>query len=302
MGEAASHSTTPINSLPLQSSTASAMDTPRLNAETLANIEKAIPATGTFIGGLLRPMLTNVRDMDWERVNNQIGSLTSEATIATFLAAVQSQVIALSYQDNSSGVKVATNVLGFAGVLLDVITAFLALLSSTILQRHITVVEKQLASMEDATPGQLTKAFHFLTMNDSVLPRDMYRHLYVKGRQRLLVLSKSQEQDQNPNTEMSQWLTMRPESTELNIPLIAASCAHIQSAAFIGDAAGTAMLLGILCFFASVQCLAVATQPPAVWIVSTVICSFILILPAINRFLGLIGISKLSNMGCIGDD
>ncbi|KAF8197824.1 hypothetical protein K438DRAFT_1824704 [Mycena galopus ATCC 62051] len=50
------------------------------------------------------------------------------------------------------------------------------------------------------------------------------------------------------------------------------------------------MLLGILCFFASVQCLAISTQPATVWILSAVICSFVVLLPVVNGFLSLIGI------------
>ncbi|KAJ7792233.1 hypothetical protein B0H14DRAFT_171784 [Mycena olivaceomarginata] len=68
---------------------------------------------------------------DWENAKDNIGALTAEATVATFLAAVQAQLIALSYQDNSTRLKVATNALGFSGLLLDVITACLALLASS---------------------------------------------------------------------------------------------------------------------------------------------------------------------------
>ncbi|KAJ7463684.1 hypothetical protein FB451DRAFT_1265217 [Mycena latifolia] len=224
-------------------------------------------------------LLTRMRNvLDWERIRDQIGSLTSEATIATFLAAAQSQVITLSYQDNSTGVKVATNVLGFAGVLLDVITAFLALLSSTILQRHIGI---------DAFLQQLAEMAHVL--NIAELPPDIFRHLYKKIRQRGKALNPNSNSPQKEtNIDM---LESRPgESARLNIALIAESVRHIQSAAFIGDAAGTAMLWGILCFFASVQCLALSTQPPVVWIVSAVICSFVIVLPVANRVLGLIGI------------
>jgi hypothetical protein len=64
-------------------------------------------------------------------------------------------LVALSYQDNSTGIKVATKALGFAGVLLDVIAAFLALVSSTIFQRHVAITDKQLNSIEDASGDQI---------------------------------------------------------------------------------------------------------------------------------------------------
>ncbi|KAJ7077238.1 hypothetical protein C8R44DRAFT_826256 [Mycena epipterygia] len=238
---------------------------------------------------------------DWETIKAQIGNLASEAAIATFLAAVQSQIIALSYLDNSTGVKVATNILGFSGVLLDVITAFLALLSSTILQRHIAIVEKQLGSIEDASPQQIQevtallytierRGFLAAALSPSSIPPDIRRRLYAKIRTRMVVLSTPHTQDPNTNALQAGGPEESAESAELNISLIPTSFTHIRSAASIGDAAGTAMFLGILCFFASVQCLAISTQPRAVWIVSAVICSFVVVLPVLNRGLGLFGI------------
>ncbi|KAJ7326202.1 hypothetical protein DFH08DRAFT_885051, partial [Mycena albidolilacea] len=77
--------------------------------------------------------------------------VTLTATIglaqATFLAAIQAQLVATSYQDNSTRLKVATNALGFAGLLMGVISACLALLASNILQRHIAIVDKQLTAI-----------------------------------------------------------------------------------------------------------------------------------------------------------
>ncbi|KAJ7512003.1 hypothetical protein B0H11DRAFT_721085 [Mycena galericulata] len=261
----------------------------------LGTLHRALDSGG-FLGfaKALFWLLTHMSDvMEFDRVKAQIISLTSEATIATFLAAVQAQIIALSFQDNSTRVKITTNALAFAGVLLDVIAAFLALLSSTVLQRHITLIEKQLASIEDASPQQLQQIAALLSLDESRLrihgfvPPDIRRRLYAKMRQRLETLSKSERQE--PVTES--WLFQGlEESAELDIRSIPESFKHIQSAAVIGDAAGTAMLNGILCFFASVQCLAISTQPPAVWIVSAVICSYIIILPVSNRILGFVGI------------
>ncbi|KAJ7130375.1 hypothetical protein C8R44DRAFT_872187 [Mycena epipterygia] len=216
--------------------------------------------------GFILAVTSPTHGMEWETIKAQVGYLTSEATIATFLAAVQSQIIALSYGNNSTHVKVATNILGFAGVLLDVIAAFLALLSSTVLQRHIAITRLR------------------AIVSGLLMSPDILRRLLSKMRKRAAVLSKSDSQDANANVlELG-------ESAELNIALIPKSFAHIGNAACIGDAAGTAMLLGILCFFASVQCLAISTQPRAVWITSATICSFVVILPVLNRVLGFFGI------------
>lgn len=63
-------------------------------------------------------------------------------------------LIALSYQDNSTAAHLATNITGFAGILLDVMTAFLALIASTTIQRHISEVEKQLKALENFSEVQ----------------------------------------------------------------------------------------------------------------------------------------------------
>ncbi|KAJ7894157.1 hypothetical protein B0H13DRAFT_2525895 [Mycena leptocephala] len=135
---------------------------------------------------------------------------------ATFLAAVQSQIIALSYQDNSTHLKTATNVLGFAGVLLDVTSACLGLMTSTVLQRHIAVVEKQLDAIEDASPEQLQETLRFLEasrtrgqllaslLSSSAFP-DLLRRILAKVMARAAVLEKQNTDgdggELNPLTE-----------------------------------------------------------------------------------------------------
>ncbi|KAJ7230785.1 hypothetical protein C8J57DRAFT_1481244 [Mycena rebaudengoi] len=81
---------------------------------------------------------------DWETVKREMKALVTKAAIATFLAGVQSQTITLSHQDNSTRVKVATNVLGLAGMLLDVSAACLALVASARQEQRIGAVERQL--------------------------------------------------------------------------------------------------------------------------------------------------------------
>ncbi|KAJ7767367.1 hypothetical protein B0H14DRAFT_3165170 [Mycena olivaceomarginata] len=228
---------------------------------------------------------------DWENARDNVGALTAEATVATFLAAVQAQLIALSYQDNSTRLKVATNALGFAGLLLDVITACLALLASSILQRHIAIVEKQLTAIETATAEQLKD----LTLPSLGLPYalDIRRRISDKTAARLPELQRprpsAEEGDNAPQLINSR--TEIPRSHGPDIRIITESLAQIRNALSIGDSASAAILYGVVCFFASVLCLAVASQPPAVWIVSAVVCSlFFVILPGANYVMGLLGI------------
>ncbi|KAJ7789927.1 hypothetical protein B0H14DRAFT_3891495 [Mycena olivaceomarginata] len=226
---------------------------------------------------------------DWENAKDNIGALTAEATVATFLAAVQAQLIALSYQDNSTRLKVATNALGFAGLLLDVITACLALLASSILQRHIAIVEKQLTAIETATAEQLQD----LKLISRGLPYafDIQRRISDKTAARLPELQRPRPSaEESDNAPQLNSRTEIPRSHGPDIRIITESLAQIRSALSIGDSASAAILYGVVCFFASVLCLAVATQPPAVWIVSAVVCSlFFVILPLGNYVMGLMG-------------
>jgi hypothetical protein len=205
---------------------------------------------------------------------------------------VQSQILALSYQDNSTRVKTATNALGFAGVLLDVITACLALLASTILQRHVAIVENQLTAVDDASQAQLADIWTFLqSAEHRNLSPDIARRFLIRMRVRLTVLAKTLPQDDAHGGDDIRF-TLPMESTQLNVAAISPSLKNIRSATSIGDAAGTAMLFGVLCFFASVLCLAVSTQPPVVWIVSAGTCALVVALPVTNYVLGLAGIRE----------
>jgi hypothetical protein len=209
------------------------------------------------------------------------------------LAAVQSQILALSYQDNSTRVKTAINAFGFAGVLLDVITACLALLASTILQRHVAILENQLAVVDDASQAQLADVWTLLgSAGHRNLSPDIARRFLMKIRARLAVLAKTPPPDDVHGGDDIRF-TLPMESSQLNVAAIPPSLKNIRSATSIGDAAGTAMLFGVLCFFASVLCLAISTQPPVVWIVSAGTCALVVALPTANYFLGLAGIREL---------
>lgn len=194
---------------------------------------------------------------------------------------MQAQIIALSYQNNSTSIEIATNALGFAGVLLDVITAFLALLASTITQRHVQVVERQLNGI-DGLPSQSIVSM----LNEVIMPTQpsLLRIVYPDIRRQ--VVSKCEARLKALQSDSGGASTFQTH-TEISISAIVASCQRIQRLAFIGDAAGTAMLFGIICFLSSVLCLAIASQPTAVWTVSAVACSSILALPLVNRVLGL---------------
>ncbi|KAJ7737533.1 hypothetical protein B0H16DRAFT_104676 [Mycena metata] len=172
----------------------------------LVDIAQAWFSTLVAISGAIRSAAELPRGRDWETVKEQVGDLVSAATIVTFLAGVQSQIIALSYQDSSTRLKTATNALGFTGVLLDVTSACLGLTASTVLQRHIAVVEKQLDAIEDASPEQLQDTMRFLAPSrareglsaSSLFPGefpDVPRRALAKATARAAVLQKQHTED-----------------------------------------------------------------------------------------------------------
>ncbi|KAJ7026774.1 hypothetical protein C8F04DRAFT_1190173 [Mycena alexandri] len=166
---------------------------------------------------------------------------------------------------------VATNALGFTGVILDVAAACIALLASTTLQRYIAVVEKQLDAIQDASPEQLKEIADFINADQLVssAPRtislDVYRRMVGKLGDRLVALHSVPNHGDSEGGEI---LTVEAS----------------------GDAAGIAMQSGVLCFFGSVLCLAIASQPRTVWVSSSVILALITFLPLVLQALGRAGI------------
>ncbi|KAK7464156.1 hypothetical protein VKT23_006322 [Stygiomarasmius scandens] len=98
----------------------------------------------------------------WEDVRGQITALTAEATIATFLAGVQGTILILSVNNatTTSSALIAAKTLSFMGILFDVISAFLALLSSTLLQAKISEVQRLLDGIDHMSFSDLTKLQH----------------------------------------------------------------------------------------------------------------------------------------------
>ncbi|KAF9065001.1 hypothetical protein BDP27DRAFT_1425180 [Rhodocollybia butyracea] len=228
--------------------------------------------------------------MTWDSVRDQQVRLSSVASIATFLAAVQSQIIALSYQDNSTAAHLATNITGFAGILLDVITAFLALLASTTIQHYRSEVEKQLKIFENLSEVEVLSEVQQLEVqehNAGIFP-DLFSSILAKAQTRVLALS-AHPKDDTPilhDASLRLLALMKRGEEQLDLISVKRSCTHIQSMASLVDAMGSTMLFGVLCFIASVLCLAIASQPRSVWVVSVVTCSVVIVFPMTNLAIG----------------
>ncbi|KAK7013643.1 hypothetical protein R3P38DRAFT_3206203 [Favolaschia claudopus] len=197
----------------------------------------------------------------WDHMKGVSAVFVSNAAIATFLAAVQSQIVALSYQENTSRVAVACNALGFAGVLFDGSSGFFALSASTKLERNIAIIEHQLSAIDDASPRQLAQISH-REFERAYADGGLWSRIHKKVTLRMQTLQ-SQRLSQDVEDE-----------TTNNAPLLRAlwlPWEQVQFALALGNLAMLAMKLGTLCFFGSVICLAMSTQPRAVWIVAVVV-------------------------------
>ncbi|KAJ7714262.1 hypothetical protein B0H16DRAFT_1742737 [Mycena metata] len=238
--------------------------------DVLTSMEVSFAVARGALQLILRVRQRILQDASWDTTKGQVAILTAGVTIATFLAAVQSQIVALSYQDNSTRLKIATNALGFAGVLFDVAAACIALLASTTLQRHIAMVEEQLNAIQDASLEQLAEISRVVTsFAPHTVSSDIYHRVLRGVADRLRAL--------------------RDIATPVHSE-IAQAFREIRRVEASGDAAGITMQSGIICFFALVLCLAISTQPRAVWIVSSLACSLVILLPLVVRALGRAGI------------
>lgn len=96
-----------------------------------------------------------------------------------------------------------------------------------------------------------------------------------------------QEQEESPAiAEMKAYgISMEDYKEKLEFEQLRKASHIIDQFRIIGNAAGTAILAGVLCLLGSVICLAVVSQPRSVWIPVVVSCSGIILLPMANRIL-----------------
>jgi hypothetical protein len=206
---------------------------------------------------------------------------------------VQGQTLAFSIQDNSTPLKTAINAFGFAGVLIDVVSAFLALLSSTFVQSSIDRMDQLRDVLAGYTFDQLKELLEWEQFKDVVPKTRMERQFLLEAHIRIQNFQEKSDSGielaTTPQTLGAQRdvviESIRPRHFVIEMRKAGE---RIVTFSIIGDAAGTAMLLGIICFLVSLVCLATDTQPPAVWISAIVACSCIVILPASNCLLATI--------------
>ena len=199
---------------------------------------------------------------------------------ATFLAAVQTQTLSFSIQNNSTHLLIATNTFAFTSVILDVVGAFLAIQSSMLGQAHTDRIDSLHDELLGCTAEELRPVIiqlrQFLRERRAMTTHSLVYHFLMKAIMHLEKLGRDPSQS-GPNGIDNQ-LRLAPNLTD-----VIESAETIVRVSTVGEAAEIATRLGILCFLASVMCLAIATQPPSVWILAVAAYSCIITLPMLNK-------------------
>lgn len=238
----------------------------------------------------------------WDDLKAQLKILNAEAAVATFLAVVQSQILALSIPLITTSIHKATNALGFMGVLFDVIAAFFALLSSTVLQKALSDTERILDRIDALRAEEVGPLWTELTgMPLPPPPLSTIQRIFILGetssglwsamRQSLIIhieakIPTSNERAQEGTTSATHGTSPPFLSTATSpapdLRQLEHHCILIERGCRLGDAAGISILLGVCCFLGSVVCLAKSTQPMSVWIPTIISCSSIVFLPLVK--------------------
>jgi len=259
-------------------------------------LEYFLPLQVSTVFQLLNSMLRSPpedlgRSIEVEVVMTRQGPLKTQASIATFLAAVQAQTLAFSIQDNSTRLKIAINAFAFTGVLLDVVAAFLALQASTLVESYIDCMDNLFRAVMRYTPAELAQVHASLqqTLSPSILAMDPVHVIFVKEVRAHLLrrihirMMKREEIEAGLREEGLGHDGTPPPADTQRLPRDTLEAGRlVYTLNIASDAASVSTRWGIICFLVSVICLAKDTQPPAVWIPAITVCSCATTLPVLK--------------------
>lgn len=179
------------------------------------------------------------------------------------------------------------------GIMFDVIAALLALLSSTVMQTRVSVIDRIISNIEKVNHDQLAAFLGSLgkeSGRNTKFVRAMLRDIAGPLLKRLSVIARQTVETPYETTPTTD--TEHIFDPEENAQQVIKCCTDIDKIRVIGDAAGASMFFGVLDFMASIVCLSIASQPKAVWIPTVVACSCVVFLPLVNKMLAHIGLRK----------
>ncbi|KAK7451062.1 hypothetical protein VKT23_012737 [Stygiomarasmius scandens] len=239
---------------------------------------------------------------NWRHLAVQRDALKTEATIAAFLSGVQQSVFSLASNSTSTPTiaLTAAKTLALIGLILDIIAAFLAHLSSTLLDARITQVREHLDTIEKMPVQHLDtleiniRSYHSPKFTGDPLRNFVLDTLYWKPLKAEVEKTIARSRGKSTAEKAKQGATSSHsgEPHQLDEHNTYQLCYGIGNIGCMGDAAGTALLFGIIALISSAVCHAAATQPVEVWAPTVATCGCVIALPAINMFLKLFDIRE----------
>jgi len=205
----------------------------------------------------------------------RMDNVNALAVVATFLAAVQAQIISLTYEQNGSSLQQAVNAMSFLGLSFDIIGTAMGLISALTMQPdqqrlNQAVFEATAAHAEWRTFTRELEQIAYLDKGTGrSIPQNMMEETMRKQRDR-------SERRHLLEICRTKWIAEDE-----------GRCAEIEDirrVVVVGNVKGIAplflMALGIVSFFVSLLGFVIDTQPRVVWITTVVaVCGGGLILP-----------------------
>lgn len=237
---------------------------------------------------------TEVTNKELDLIKAHVDTVNSFIVVATFIAAVQGQIIALTFGVNDTSLQIFTNGIGLIGLTFDILGACFGMLVAVILQGHIrrsntwlksSTMENLVNLVNGKGDGDLNRReietklekyirkrriFWRQRSNSKILPGDQD---FMAHRKQMLCLTKPKEL--GTSTKGSGTHGGLGTSTILK---------HIpgpQRITIIANIPPVTMGFGIVSLFVSVICFAASTQRPHVWLacvivsMTTIACSLI---------------------------
>ncbi|KAF7302066.1 hypothetical protein MIND_00773300 [Mycena indigotica] len=253
---------------------------PQLEDEMNSLVVQSLDKMGSLLFDVARKPRTHNAPAHTARLVQRMEPLSALAVIAIFLAGVQAQSISFSLAQTSTKLEITTNVFAFAGLFLDVLGGSCALVGFIQLQHTQTLLkERQLAlnglrdtlrlvSPEEQrdNPRQLALLHHFHLLDKIILAPIHYPKLWMTMGGPLLDSARIIERilkTFDDSVQISAAYSLADYRVATDALMASAGRTSLGLAA--SAAVPAIVIAGLFCFTCGALCLAIASQPAAVW-------------------------------------
>jgi len=195
-------------------------------------------------------------------LKRRIDNVNALAIVATFLAAVQAQLISFTYQNNDTPLGKAANIFSFIGLSFDILGTATGLISAMTLQPDNARIQEAALQAEQSLSAwkELAGELQSINVEDRAFQgRSMTKEMFSEIQQ------KQQARRRRKTILDSQMKAWEAEEEKRSKQLD-----ELRVNVVVGNVKGFAplmmMTLGILCFFVGMLCFVISSQPRSVWI------------------------------------